>query len=524
MLDNSNLQPWVELIGYDYADELDLHDPYNHIDNRLQLKVLSTIGLEPSRKTGMAGIYTSLSSERDGGIIRLDLEDDPTSLYQRPGKPNGTGTMTLIDCRDRFLRQLCLLLSDVMCIVVDNIHQAARELFRFVDAVDLSNVQRRQWPWIIIIDKSDPIDMDSESSPRRKAMFDAYIGARWDTLGRSKGKYTRILQLFLQRTQLWPHSKNICALWNKMELLLNSDIFSQRGHQFLGDITAQVERYCLNPPVPGSTAARAQYWPGKDHLAHSSLIDWVTQINLNTNADVTNCIAEVFAQLFLRDSQFVAHCRDNLNWSEGANNVTGKPETSCEELFLSFYRPICVKAWLAVVRQSQDFLINDLDPFLEHILYYLMSQSNAQERDKIRQASTKAMKYLTKSSFCSSCLWDRKPLILLPCGHGICERDMWMIALRASKFSTLHFLRSCPACEQTVNRWFLLRPLQAGYRVAAFDGGGTLGVVSLITFLHTLEPLPKLHPYHYIDQMGGTSAGKCYLYFVCQGPLGRLTV
>lgn len=60
-----------------------------------------------------------------------------------------------------------------------------------------------------------------------------------------------------------------------------------------------------------------------------------------------------------------------------------------------------------------------------------------------------------------------------------------------------------------------LRPLQAGYRVATFDGGGVLGIVSLVALesivegLEGLEGLPIALPaYRYFDIYVGTSTGQ----------------
>ncbi|KAJ5110359.1 hypothetical protein NUU61_001616 [Penicillium alfredii] len=53
-----------------------------------------------------------------------------------------------------------------------------------------------------------------------------------------------------------------------------------------------------------------------------------------------------------------------------------------------------------------------------------------------------------------------------------------------------------------------LRPLQAGFRVATFDGGGVLGIVSLDSLKATLAGLPlALPPCEYFDLLVGTSTG-----------------
>ena len=154
--------------------------------------------------------------------------------------------------------------------------------------------------------------------------------------------------------------------------------------------------------------------------------------------------------------------------------------------------------------------MEDMEPFLDRVLSYMMNQSDAHKQAQLRDATIKSMKTITKTPFCSTCLWDRKPLVLLECGHGVCERDAWTTAWRASKLDTLLLLRTCPVCEYPVNLSFRPRPLQAGYRVATCDGGGVLGIVSLVGLAHVLKPLPRgLQPFHYFDIMGGTSTGKC---------------
>jgi patatin-like phospholipase/acyl hydrolase len=58
-----------------------------------------------------------------------------------------------------------------------------------------------------------------------------------------------------------------------------------------------------------------------------------------------------------------------------------------------------------------------------------------------------------------------------------------------------------------------LRPLQAGYRVATFDGGGVLGIVSLIALRRIVQDLPTaLSVHHYFDLVIGTSTGELSRY------------
>lgn len=130
------------------------------------------------------------------------------------------------------------------------------------------------------------------------------------------------------------------------------------------------------------------------------------------------------------------------------------------------------------------------------------------------------MKGITYQPFCCSCLWNLKPLIHFACGHSICERDAWIYSTRDSRFNCLSYFHCCPVCGTPADKHARLRPLQAGYRVATFDGGGVLGVVSLIALEKVLQGLPaQLDPHHYFDLIVGTSTGKWHKAETCTSPL-----
>lgn len=105
------------------------------------------------------------------------------------------------------------------------------------------------------------------------------------------------------------------------------------------------------------------------------------------------------------------------------------------------------------------------------------------------------------------CIWDR-PKVLFHCGHGLCERDAWRYSVRQRPFECIAGFLYCPACGAKIHSKLRLRPLQAGYRVATFDGGGVMGVVSLISLETVTKKLPvHLQVHHYFDLIVGTSTG-----------------
>lgn len=111
------------------------------------------------------------------------------------------------------------------------------------------------------------------------------------------------------------------------------------------------------------------------------------------------------------------------------------------------------------------------------------------------------------SHLCCMCPWNRA-LILMECGHGLCERDAWQYSVRREPHGLLSYFPRCPACHAVADIQVRLRPLQAGYRIASFDGGGTRGIVSLEALGCILERLPLgLEAHDYFDFAAGTSAG-----------------
>lgn len=128
--------------------------------------------------------------------------------------------------------------------------------------------------------------------------------------------------------------------------------------------------------------------------------------------------------------------------------------------------------------------------------------------EKLEDDFKALMKLVTNNKFCTTCLWNMKPLVRFPCGHGICARCAWKFSASKSAFETIKTYMSCPACEAPVNITIRLPPLQAGMRVGTLDGGGVFGIVSLCSFRELLKGLPSsLRPCHYFDYIAGESVG-----------------
>lgn len=177
------------------------------------------------------------------------------------------------------------------------------------------------------------------------------------------------------------------------------------------------------------------------------------------------------------------------------------------ELFDSIYGPLCSEAWCSASEHCAWIAREELHSFLDAVVVRMRPQYpdlRAEVRRGLQKIKTRAL--------CCMCPWDMQPWLLLPCGHGMCERDAWRYSGIQSDdptHPTLAHFQACPACGASTNLTIRLRPLQAGYRVASFDGGGALGIVSLVAFRSMLKGLPRsLSAHHYFDHMFGTSTGK----------------
>lgn len=177
------------------------------------------------------------------------------------------------------------------------------------------------------------------------------------------------------------------------------------------------------------------------------------------------------------------------------------------ELFDSIYGPLCSEAWSSASHHCSSIARRELGGFLNAVVMR-MEPRYPDLRSEVRIG----LQTIKTRSLCCMCPWDMQPWLLFPCGHAICERDAWRysgIQPDDARYPTLAHFKVCPACGSSMDLTIRLRPLQAGYRVASFDGGGVLGIVSLIALRCILEGLPRpLLAHHYFDHMVGTSTGK----------------
>lgn len=165
------------------------------------------------------------------------------------------------------------------------------------------------------------------------------------------------------------------------------------------------------------------------------------------------------------------------------------------ELFHTVYWPLC-----KIVAKKDGGQI-EWESLRRQTLSEVTSWSSRKAMDVAR-----VMRKAVRSKVCCVCIWDYA-LIYLPCGHGYCERDAWKNSYREG-YSTLSYFRTCRACLQYAGIWLRLRPMQAGYRIFAFDGGGVFGMVSLIVLVIIVAGVPiGLDAHHYVDFSAGTSTG-----------------
>ncbi|KAJ5288362.1 hypothetical protein N7508_011137 [Penicillium antarcticum] len=234
-------------------------------------------------------------------------------------------------------------------------------------------------------------------------------------------------------------------------------------------------------------AFRKRIWPGKEIQEHNGLSKWFQAID--QDSDLNGALAPVFAKMFLEDADLLPH---------------GFLPT---ELFASIYGPLCRQAWHHAVRDCDWITHKGLGSFLDAVV----SRMGHQVPDLWHNAQLGLQKVRGKP-LCCMCPWNMQPWAVFPCGHGICERDAWRysgIQPNDAEHPTLSHFKACPACHAPVDLKLRLRPLQAGYRVATFDGGGVLGIVSLIALRTITEGLPRaLSAHHFFDLIVGTSTVK----------------
>lgn len=129
---------------------------------------------------------------------------------------------------------------------------------------------------------------------------------------------------------------------------------------------------------------------------------------------------------------------------------------------------------------------------------------------ELQRAVQEGLEVVNPQSLCAMCPWDMAPEVVFPCGHGLCARDAW-IQSGSKVYETLARLEECPVCNKPAVAELRLRPLQAGYRVATCDGGGTKAISEIVALQSIVkaEDMPRaLEAHHYFDLVVGTSAGK----------------
>ena len=361
-------------------------------------------------------------------------------------------------------------------------------------------------PQIIVILSRDEELVKFPNSEDYNDTFSNNVINRWRSLGRNEGIYNQLLLSFIQRTRIWSSDGLDRSLFTDWQYILHYMSGLRPVRRTLTMIVSQVESLCDSIPIPRANVPRYQHWPGRSPQHRSALYHWLGV--LDGSKEKTSKLATVLAHLFLQDAAQVAHSKFTyVAPSPGTSSNALEScfvETSYEKLFLSLYRPMCISAWVNTGSRHEDHLGKDMHLFLDEVLLNMLTQSS-----ELSHRSRASMKAITHTPFCSTCIWNLKPLIFFPCGHGVCERDAWIYSHRVSKYFTLSRFCVCPACGTPVEVLVRLRPLQAGYRVAVFDGGGVFGVVSLCSLQRLGESLPaNLHPHQYFDVVLGTSTGK----------------
>lgn len=197
----------------------------------------------------------------------------------------------------------------------------------------------------------------------------------------------------------------------------------------------------------------------------------------------------------------------SLSTREVDSTQLTEPGFTPTELFASLYEPLCSEAWYLAAQDCDWVCRRDRIVFLHAVV----SQMGL-ARSVLQHEAEKGLQRVRWKSLCCLCPWDAQPLVMLPCGHGICERDAWRysgIDPQDTDYPTLSHYTACPVCRASMNLHVRHRPLQAGYRVAAFDGGGDLGMISLVALRSITEDLPPaLFFHHYVDVVVGTSTGQ----------------
>ncbi|KAE8334318.1 acyl transferase/acyl hydrolase/lysophospholipase [Aspergillus arachidicola] len=178
---------------------------------------------------------------------------------------------------------------------------------------------------------------------------------------------------------------------------------------------------------------------------------------------------------------------------------TGLLSFRTSEVFHELYRSLCTEAIAATTEGSlcvRDITVNTRCDAVVRSIETWDGRTAAYVR--------KVWANFPCSTLCCMCIWDR-PNVFFHCGHGLCERDAWRYSVRQRPCECIAEFLHCPACGAKIHSKLRLRPLQAGYRVATFDGGGVMGIVSLISLETVIQKLPvRLQAHHYFGLIVGS--------------------
>ena len=304
MLPIGHLRPWLHILSTQGKDVVKLHKPYKNIPTRCRFPVLTVIG---SIASDQIGLNTSLEFFDGKGILCNVLmlgegqnrwSNDLRGTQQEPGIP---------DCPERFLRRLCVEISEVICVFAQSLIEAANELFRLVDSGEASVPGGESLPQIIVILSRDEELVKFPNSEDYNDTFSNNVINRWRSLGRNEGIYNQLLLSFIQRTRIWSSDGLDRSLFTDWQYILHYMSGLRPVRRTLTMIVSQVESLCDSIPIPRANVPRYQHWPGRSPQHRSALYHWLGV--LDGSKEKTSKLATVLAHLFLQDAAQVAHSK-----------------------------------------------------------------------------------------------------------------------------------------------------------------------------------------------------------------------
>ncbi|KAE8335228.1 acyl transferase/acyl hydrolase/lysophospholipase [Aspergillus arachidicola] len=395
--------------------------------------------------------------------------------------------------RGSYVQHVAWAFSDVFCIRTASVSQAVKEICSWV--LEAKTAIRDEIYIVIIVD-------DESNQSDRAAFFDAvrahYKGRQQEVQVKNVDArnndpidvdrfLSRIGVYFRKSAEEWSAEVDICNRLRDI-LRLTREQRTRKGHLWsLSTLTTLIEKFSsASKARPSSfnpvTALRETYWPGKSLYEQSLLTEWLGfWAQARSSSQV---LGPVLAKVFLEDAKLLPH--------------GFRPS----EVFHELYRSLCTEALGATTEGSlwvRDITLNTLCDAVVRSIETWDGRTAAYVRKLWANSPC--------STLCCMCIWNR-PKVLFHCGHGLCERDAWRYSVRQRPFECISELLHCPACGAKIHCKIRLRPLQAGYRIATLDGGGVMGVVSLISLETVTKKLPvRLQVHHYFDLIVGTSTG-----------------